>query len=845
MDYLRTLGSAAVSTLVAKSGLNLPFSLGSKVNTVDTIYTLYEATKRDDGSPVSVFEFDFTDASKRSTKPLALNALRKLRTTRHPDVLKFMDAVESDALLYIMTERVRPLPSVLPSWASKTEQEREDWLLWGLNRISIALTFINDSCTSTHGNINAGAVFISPSGEWKLGGFEVFSNPKDDAAVLYTMGGLLPGINSISPPEVKKGGWPALKSHDVAAADSYALGLLLHSIFNPNHPRPATAEPPHPPPPASSRGSIPLAIFPLFKRLLNPNPGGRATAKHFLEVGMAESGFFAGNRLVKVCTSLDNFALSSDAEKATFLRTLSDSAASFPSEFATKRLLPSLLSALEYGGASAASIVPLVLRFGVDVTPEEYTNVIIGPLIKLYSSPDRGTRMALLDHLPSYIDKLDKKTVSDKIFPPLQTGFSDTVAIIREATVKSMSLFAPKLSDRLLNNDLLRLLAKMQMDPEPSIRTNTCILLGRLGPTLGFNTKRKVLVPAFARALKDSFVHARVAGIMAFMATIDCFEIEELATKVIPNISFSLVDKEKLVRDQAFKALDIFVKKLETHAATMPETAANDPSMPEVTVNTSSPATLVNSAAGAAGTLAGWAISSLGKKLAASDMQTTIAATQPINPSAQTPVNVSFSAPPTPALERPMTIKVKAMQLGSKSSSALPTHTLADELAEEISAAETANAWGSDDLIDVNADADDWSAFETAPVSPPPISVVASGSTMSSSSLSSLSTSRPASKSPVPKTLNPMHPKPRTVPGAFDTPISTPSSSHTPEPGWGDDNEWDAPSKGSSPSAKKASLAPAPQSLNKEEKAAEMARRKEERRLRIALLKEQKKGAGK
>jgi SCY1-like protein 1 len=85
----------------------------------------------------------------------------------------------------------------------------------------------------------------------------------------------------------------------------------------------------------------------------------------------------------------------------------------------------------------------------------------------------------------------------------------------------------------------------MQTDPESSIRTNTCILIGRLGPTLGYNTKRKVLVPAFSRALKDPFVHARVAGLMAFMATIDCFEVEELATKVIPNMSYSLVDKEK------------------------------------------------------------------------------------------------------------------------------------------------------------------------------------------------------------------------------------------------------------------------------------------------------------
>jgi SCY1-like protein 1 len=85
----------------------------------------------------------------------------------------------------------------------------------------------------------------------------------------------------------------------------------------------------------------------------------------------------------------------------------------------------------------------------------------------------------------------------------------------------------------------------MQSDPEASIRTNTCILIGRLGPSLGYNTKRKVLVPAFTKALKDPFVHARVAGLMAFMASVECFEIEELAMKVMPNVSPALIDKEK------------------------------------------------------------------------------------------------------------------------------------------------------------------------------------------------------------------------------------------------------------------------------------------------------------
>ena len=103
----------------------------------------------------------------------------------------------------------------------------------------------------------------------------------------------------------------------------------------------------------------------------------------------------------------------------------------------------------------------------------------------------------------------------------------------------------PQLNDRILNNDLLRHLAKTQTDPEPGIRTNTCILLGRLSRHLQPGTNRKVLVPAFARALRDPFVHARIAGLMALMATADVYEKEDLAGKVIPAMSICLVDREK------------------------------------------------------------------------------------------------------------------------------------------------------------------------------------------------------------------------------------------------------------------------------------------------------------
>lgn len=86
---------------------------------------------------MSVFEYDFSDPSKRNTKAFAQNAMRKLRTTRHPDVLKFMEVVESDTTIYIMTERIRPLSTVLSQYSNKSAQEKEDWLLWGLHRISV------------------------------------------------------------------------------------------------------------------------------------------------------------------------------------------------------------------------------------------------------------------------------------------------------------------------------------------------------------------------------------------------------------------------------------------------------------------------------------------------------------------------------------------------------------------------------------------------------------------------------------------------------------------------------------------------------------------------------------
>ncbi|KAG9027920.1 hypothetical protein FS842_004829, partial [Serendipita sp. 407] len=605
MDLLRNLGSAAASSLLQKSGITLPYSLGSKVTEYDgkSIWNLYDATKKDDSSVVSVFHFD-ASASNRHLVPFAKNALKKLRTTRHPDILKFLDVVEQGDSIWIMTERVRPLRSVLFSWdngtakAKEKNKAREEWTIWGLHRVAISLAFLNDTCASSHGNISIDSIFLSPSGEWRLGGLETLSSTKDENPILFTIGQQLPRPLDVSSPEVKKSGWNALKESPSGVCDAYALGILMHCVFNLTNEPPQTVHPPHSAPTASSRGSIPTEIFPLFKKLLNPSAKPRLSCQAFLDIGMgvkagvdgAPGRFFVDNHLVKVCSQLEGFPLASDGEKLEFLKTLKESASSFPPEFAIHRLIPALIASFEHGGTSAATVIPLIFELskiantdpvgladqpkrGFQMDPAQYKTVILMPVVKLYARPDRGTRMALLEALPEYEGKLDEKTVQDTIWPHFQTGFADTVPVIREATVKAVSVLAPKFSSRILNNDLLRHLAKAQSDPEPSIRTNTCILIARLAPSLSAITKKKVLIPAFSKALKDPFVHARVAGVMGLTACVESFDIEDAATKVLGIIGSGLIDKEKIVRDPAFKCLESYRAKVQAYADSMPETA--------------------------------------------------------------------------------------------------------------------------------------------------------------------------------------------------------------------------------------------------------------------------------
>lgn len=240
---------------------------------------------------------------------------------------------------------------------------------------------------------------------------------------------------------------------------------------------------------------------------------------------------------------------------------------------------------------------------------------------------------------------------------------------MREQTLKSVLTLISKLSERTINGELLRYLAKTANDEQPGIRTNTTICLGKIAKNLGTSSRSKVLLAAFTRSLRDPFVHARNAALMALAVTGDYFTDEDCASRIMPAICPLLIDKEKLVRDQAIKTLDIYMQKVKKAAAGMPETVLPPPSSSSSSVDNgprmSTPQPAESSLSAASWT--GWAISSFTNKLsaAAGEIQsngaltpnTTAAATTTTAGSGSRPSTSAHPNPTAPAPHRQSTLK--------------------------------------------------------------------------------------------------------------------------------------------------------------------------------------------
>lgn len=615
-------------------------------------------------------------------------------------MIKVLDVIENETHIYIATEKITPL-----SWHLKRKSLSEETIKWGLYSVASTLKFINVDGASVHGNVRVGSVFTSDSGEWKLAGFEVLSSMNDDEAMIYTYGSLVPDSNRYAPPEVANGGWSVIKKNPLSAPDSFGLGTLVYEAFNGSFMGTDQLGQPR---------SVPSDMVQPYKRLINPNPKLRLSAGHFLEQGKKSGGFFE-TPLIHITEGADSLGLKNEEERDQFLDDLDKLTDDFPEDFFKIKILPELLKSVEFGGGGP-KVLGAILKIGGKMTDEEWESKLLPVVLRLFASPDRAMRVCLLDNLPVMIDRIPQREVNGKIFPMMVTGFTDTAPVVREQTVKAVLTVITKLSERTTNGELLRHLAKTANDEQPGIRTNTTICLGKIARNLGQSSRSKVLIAAFSRSLRDPFVHARNAALMALNATSDVFSEEDCANKILPIVCSSLIDKERFVRDTANKVFDTYTAKIKAYAATLPETAAPTDSGAPANTNTTATARVgtQNDAS-----WAGWAISSFTNKLSAAkgDMTTTTtsapASGLPTNPALTQTQSQSHPhqtrSLPTSGRATPIARPVTATNTNtsrpssSRVNSARPSITLSDPpINVDEDPADALDAWGTMDDDDDN-----------------------------------------------------------------------------------------------------------------------------------------------
>jgi SCY1-like protein 1 len=383
---------------------------------------------------------------------------------------------------------------------------------------------------------------------------------------IYRNSAQLPGFREFLSPEVSQNGVDVLKGPQTVKFDSWKLGTLIYRLFN-DGVSPSSNED------LNRANNIPKVLVPAYKKLLSSSLTVRATPEAFLKNG--ENSFF-GTKLIYFARDLEEFSFKTEDEKLQIFQTVESIKDELPVGLLENKLLPDLIAFQSQYPAHVSQIIRLILSLCGSVSNETHIKLINPIIIKAFTLPDRAIRVLLLGTLPKYIDLLTKSQVSDNIFNNFVTGFSDSNPAIREETIKATLFIVPKLSDRQLNNDLLRFLAKTQSDEKPQIRTNTTILIGKIAQHLNKSSRSNVLATAFGKALKDPFIHSRIAAILALSSSIEYFTPDVISNKILTVIAPSLLDKSSKVREEAQKSFDLFFQKIKEEAAKLPIDSYDD-----------------------------------------------------------------------------------------------------------------------------------------------------------------------------------------------------------------------------------------------------------------------------
>lgn len=557
----------------AASGL--PVTLGDEIASCRgaSCWAVHEGTEKKTGSRRTVFKASKGELQREELEA-AQNAFTRCRTLRHPGVLTAVESAELDTELLVVTDEVVPLTDWVQTLRDQPAQQAAEQLLWGLECMLRALEFLNEQNGLVHGCVSPKAIFVTPGCDWKLGMLDLVSPAAGAGSPLYLRLGPRAAPEETRAPELVPGAQLRSLASAPCILDVYGLGRTFQIAVQ------AAGE-------ATERVLRPLCMD-VVRALCHRNAAERPSASGALSQLVQSRAL--KRPLVAVLRNLQALPTKEYSAKLSFLEALAKHLDRLPPSVAKHKVLPSLVSVLSTALGEGASksmggpdqvrrgifcCLPMAIKlagsaYSAGGEDEDYRRVVLPLLQSLVAMQDRGVRLCLLAQVESFAGRVGKDAVNKSFFEPLLQGFADSgSAAVREATLKSLVHLLDHLSERNLNDRLPGQLLRLQRDPEPGIRTNVCIFVGRMAPRLRANVRSQLLMQALPRALKDNFHHARIAAMRALLACEASMDPMGLATKVMPLLAPMLVDPVREVRQVALRGVDKLRDRLVAHGETL------------------------------------------------------------------------------------------------------------------------------------------------------------------------------------------------------------------------------------------------------------------------------------
>ncbi|KAF0696235.1 Aste57867_12993 [Aphanomyces stellatus] len=477
----------------------------------ELMWKIFPAISRKTGAEVSVFIFDKKDLDKVQNKERVLDVLRQdmktLRLLRHPQILKIEEVFEETRkTLSFVTERVtcslanacknfanigNVTPEVLEIGLSEFE------IACGLMHVGESLSFLHREGRRVHLNLTPSSIFITPKGEWKLGGFgfcRVVEPGQTSRSEYYAAGGVEPlkkGMSMLNYEPQLEYCAPELVTEPrtfSASADMFSLGLLILELFSP-----PKADGTHDPAlgqlegkvmthgyktqslhPITFNSLVPVTLHNTIRTLLNLTPASRLEARAFLSSPFFDSG------LVKTLRTLQTLVEQDPASQAKFLQTLPDILTGFSPRVLRDMVIPGLQSVVINPPVAPFCITPL-LKIVSMVDKTTFSRTIAPMLVPLLQITEPVQCMLMfVSNLETLIPKAEDGYIRDHIVPMLCRSLDSTVPEILDTVLNKIVDQASLFEYRILKQVILPRVTRLILDPpQLSVRVNALLWLAK------------------------------------------------------------------------------------------------------------------------------------------------------------------------------------------------------------------------------------------------------------------------------------------------------------------------------------------------------------------------------